>query len=519
LTRAKRWEQQDEEVTYTGCDLDRSVVSESQMRTVIGEFKKQLPLKLFHGRTEVPKTLIFAKDDSHADDLVRIVREVFGEGNDFCKKVTYQAKEDPKSVIAQFRNDYNPRIAVTVDMIATGTDIRPLECLLFMRDVRSKNYFEQMKGRGTRTFGEEDLKKVTPSAKSKKTHFVIVDAVGVCKSLKTSIRPLEGKPSVPIKDLLQGATLRQLDAVSAQSLAGRLIRLNAILTDDVKTQVAALSHGVPLNELARGLLNAVDPDAVAEKAQEVQTAHPELTPAAVEQKAQQELMKVACTPFTGQLATCLINMRTKHDQILDEENVDKVIKSAWDHDVSIDAQKTVDAFKAFLEQYRAEVVALQIYYDQPYRRRELTLSIVKDLVQKLEADESKLSVAKVWNAYYQLGKTKVVSFDRKEPALIALVRYVLEIDQKLTPLSDVVKKNFQDWTMRYNASHPGARLTSDQMEILHMIRDHIATSFHIAPDDFEMTPFNEKGGYYRFRQLFGNDAAALLDELNEKLAA
>ena len=121
-----------------------------QIRTVIRTFRDKLP-EIFPGRNEVPKTLIFAKTDSHADDIIQIVREEFGEGNEFCKKVTYQANEDPKSVLAQFRNDYYPRIAVTVDMIATGTDVKPLECLLFMRDVKSRNYFEQMKGRGTRT--------------------------------------------------------------------------------------------------------------------------------------------------------------------------------------------------------------------------------------------------------------------------------------------------------------------------------------------------------------------------------
>ena len=99
------------------------------------------------------------------------MREEFGEGNSFCKKITYKNKdEDPKSVLAQFRNDYYPRIAVTVDMIATGTDVKPLECLLFMRDVKSRNYFEQMKGRGTRIISLDDLRKVTPKAKRTKDH-------------------------------------------------------------------------------------------------------------------------------------------------------------------------------------------------------------------------------------------------------------------------------------------------------------------------------------------------------------
>ena len=189
LTRRKRWEIQDEDVTYAAEQLDRNIVNPDQIRTVVRTFRDKRP-EIFPGRTEVPKTLVFAKTDSHADDIIQIVREEFAEGNEFCKKITYKAEEDPKSVLAQFRNDYYPRIAVTVDMIATGTDVRPLECLLFMRDVRSRNYFEQMKGRGTRTLAHDDLKKVSPSAVSGKTHYVIVDAIGVTKSLKTASQPL-----------------------------------------------------------------------------------------------------------------------------------------------------------------------------------------------------------------------------------------------------------------------------------------------------------------------------------------
>ena len=219
LTRKKRWEQQDEDEAYAAKQLDRNIVNPDQIRTVIRTFRDKLP-EIFPGRTEVPKTLIFAKTDSHADDIIQTVREEFGEGNAFCKKLTYKIEEDPKSVLAQFRNDYYPRIAVTVDMIATGTDVKPLECLLFMRDVKSRNYFEQMKGRGTRTLDLDDLKKVTPSADSAKTHYVIVDAIGVTKSLKTASQPLITKPSVPLKDLamgvMMGATRRR-----HRELAGR----------------------------------------------------------------------------------------------------------------------------------------------------------------------------------------------------------------------------------------------------------------------------------------------------------
>ncbi|HKK34587.1 MAG TPA: DEAD/DEAH box helicase family protein, partial [Desulfomicrobiaceae bacterium] len=281
-TRRRRWEEQDEDEVYSATQLDKDIVNPSQIRTVIRTFKNSLP-EIFPGREETPKTLIFAKTDSHADDIIQTVRDEFGEGNAFCKKVTYKAArdkkdkngnviqkgEDPKSILSQFRNDYNPRIAVTVDMIATGTDVKPLECLLFMRDVKSKNYFEQMKGRGTRTREHDDLKKVTPSASCAKTHYVIVDAIGVTKSLKTASQPLITRPSVPLKDLAMGVMMGASDSDTVSSLAGRLARLNKQLDADEQARIKKAAKGVELTYLISGLFDAIDADRVEAKALEL----------------------------------------------------------------------------------------------------------------------------------------------------------------------------------------------------------------------------------------------------------
>lgn len=247
LSRKKRWEQLDEDVFYSKKDLDKDIVNPSQIRNIIRAFKNKLP-EIFLGRKEVPKTLIFAKTDSHADDIIQIVREEFNEGNEFCNKITYKTEEDPKSVLTRFRTAYNPRIAVTVAMISVGIDVKPLECLLFMRDVKSKGYFEQMKGRGTRTFGYDDLKKVTPSAFSAKTHFVVVDAVGVTKSVKTDSRPLERKRSTPMKELLDAVTMGARDEDLFTSLAGRLARLEKQLTDQEKETFEEKAKGKTLRD-------------------------------------------------------------------------------------------------------------------------------------------------------------------------------------------------------------------------------------------------------------------------------
>ena len=518
LTRKKRWSQLDEELKYEGKDLDRNVVSPSQIRTVIQAFKDALPT-IFPGRAEVPKTLIFAKDDSHAEDIIKVVREVFDEEDKFCKKITYQTDEDPKSLLSQFRNEYNPRIAVTVDMIATGTDIRPLECLLFMRDVRSKNYFEQMKGRGTRTFSEDDLRKVTPSAKGKKTHFVIVDAVGVCKSVKTSIRPFESKPSVPLKDLMTGASLRALDEDSTASLAGRLLRLDGQLTDEEKRSVSELTGGVPLNKVAGGLLESIDPDVIEQRAEAIRLKKPSLTPEAAEVEARKELKAEACRFFTGLFTDGVLKLKKAHDQIIDNDNLDQVLVSGWDNDETARANEIIERFTSYLVAHRAEIEALDILYGIPYRRRELTLKMVKELAEKLKAHDETLTPDNVWRAYHRLGVAKMPTAGRAEPALVALVRYVAKIDKVLTPFASTVDANFQAWTFKYNAVHPGARLTEEQMSFLRMIRDHVSSSFHISFEDMEYAPFDSIGGPFRFRKLFGDRANAILDDLNAALAA
>ena len=304
LSRAKRWKQLDEDVDYKPTQLDRDIVNPSQIRTVIRSFKDNLFTTLFPRRKEVPKTLIFAKTDSHADDIIQIVREEFGEGNDFCRKITYSA-DNPESVLSSFRNDYNPRIAVTVDMIATGTDVKPIECLIFMRDVRSKNYFEQMKGRGTRVLSKEDLQKVTPSATENKDHFVIVDAVGVTKSKKSDTRPLERKPTVSMKELMMNVALGAKDEDTLTSLANRVIRLNSQMSPAERKQFEA-KVGTAAGSVAENLLNAFDEDVLTAKAQ-ADTGSAEVTEEQLKQ-AQKELIQAAVAPFHDPMSVITLRM-------------------------------------------------------------------------------------------------------------------------------------------------------------------------------------------------------------------
>jgi len=517
LTRKKRWELLDEDLEYSGRQLDRDVVNPSQIRKVIRTFKDKLS-EIFPGRKEVPKTLIFAKNDSHADDIIKIVREEFDEGNAFCKKVTYKADEDPKSVLSQFRNDYNPRVAVTVDMIATGTDVRPLECLLFMRDVRSRNYFEQMKGRGTRVLDYDELKKVTPSATSRKTHFVIIDAVGVTKSLKTDSRPLERKPSVSFKDLLMSVLMGADDEETLTSLANRLARLNQQLDENERKQIAQKT-GKTLPDITSDLLDAIDPDRVASQAREEFALSDDAEPSEEQRKqAASTLAKQATAVFNGELNEMLETIRRTYEQVIDDQNIDRLMRAEWDGDARENAEKLTREFAEFLRENKDELTALTIFFDQPYQRREITFQMLQEVLEKLRADRPRLAPLQVWDAYAMLDDVNGKSAVSELTALVSLIRRVTGIDEKLTPFSETVNRNFKQWIFKRHEG-AGQKFTEEQMAWLHMIRDHIASSHHLERDDLDLAPFDANGGLGKMWQLFGEDMDRIIDEMNEVLAA
>ena len=517
LTRKKRWEQQDADESYAATQLDRSIVNPDQIRTVIRTFCNKLP-EIFPGRKEVPKTLIFAKTDSHADDIIQTVREEFGEGNAFCKKLTYKADEDPKSVLSQFRNDYHPRIAVTVDMIATGTDVKPLECLLFMRDVKSRNYFEQMKGRGTRTLDMDDLKKVTPSATSAKTHYVIVDAIGVTKSLKTASQPLITKPFISLRDLAMSVMMGATDEDTVSSLAGRLARLNKQLDADEARQIREAAGGLELTQLVGRLFNAIDADLIEARALEIAKLPIGSDPGDAQRElAQQQLVGEVAKVLNGELVDLIDSIRRDKEQTIDHDNLDAVLRAEWDKDAASNAQMLTQEFSDYLKSHRDHIEALAIYFNQPQRRKEVTYDMIRQVLEKLRADKPKLAPVRVWQAYAQLDDYKGQPINELT-ALVALIRRACGLDETLANYDAVVRRNFQNWVLKHH-SGGGEKFNEEQMEWLRMIRDHVAVSIHMDREDLENQPFDGKGGLGKMYQLFGGRMDALLDELNEVLVA
>lgn len=520
LTRKIRWEELDEDLSYDAAKLDRDVVSESQIRTVVRTFKEKLFTEIYPGRTEVPKTIIFAKDDSHADDVVKMVREEFGRGNEFCQKITYRTTgAKPEDLLASFRNSYNPRIVVTVDMIATGTDIKPLEIVMFMRSVKSRNFFEQMKGRGVRVIDQTDFRAVTPDAESK-THFVIVDCVGVCEAEKTDAPPLERSYSVSFDKLLQAVAFGSTDPDILSSLAGRLARLDRQLDKPERDALTAAANGLTLKEIAAAIVASLDPDAHIEAARAA-NALPlgtDPTDAQIAQAAE-DLLERAGRPLAANpnLRNRILETKQRHEQTIDKISSDVVLEAAFSAEAADRARSLVGSFEQFIAENRDEITALQVLYSRPYHER-LRLNDVRALADALKAPPRAWTPEALWRAYETLDQSKVRgSGQRILTDLVSLVRYALHQDPELVPFPAHVETRFAAWLAHQESL--GRRFTPDQRGWLDEIKNHVATSLRINPDDFDYAPFAQHGGLGKVYEVFGQELYPLLDELNEVLAA
>lgn len=517
-TRAIRYRQLDADLPYARQELDNSVTVPNQIRAVLKCFREKLFTELFPGRTGewVPKTLIFAKDDNHAEEIVHAVREVFGQGNEFAKKITYQTSEKPKELIAAFRVDPFPRIAVTVDMIATGTDIKPVECLIFMRDVKSEGYFEQMKGRGVRTLKDADLRQVTPDAQTK-TRFVLIDAVGVTEGKRTISQPLERKRTIPFDKLIdqiaQGR--RNFDAIS--SLAGRLAALDREIEDEDRQRIAAAAKGQTLKQIAGNLLKSISPDIIEAEIINRHGATDIATPQQV--KAVEESLKdQACQPLDDAGLRNLIKLiKKKADIVIDEVTTDEITAAGYDLK---QAEKRTTSFREFIESNKNELLALQILYSQPYPKRRLTYASIKDLATRLADPPHHLTTADVWQAYKRLQATLVrgAPSDKVLTDIISLVRFATGQAELLEPYAARVEQRFNLWIGRQKKA--GRDFSEEQMTWLKAIKDYLAANVEIAPADLmKDQPFTAWGGVVAARKLFGLELNGILDELSEALAA
>ena len=535
-TRRKTAWQLDDDFEYRPEELDRAVQTPDQIRTVVRTLRDRWQADMFPARTELPKTLVFAKDDNHAEKIVETLREEFGRGNEFAQKITYRSAQgggtSPEQLIKDFRTGYYPRVAVTVDMIATGTDIKPVEIVVFMRSVKSRSFFEQMKGRGVRVCKDDDLRSVNPGEHIKKDHFVIVDCVGVCERDKTDSRPMDTKKSVPLDKLLHAVSLGNVEDDVLSSIAARLARLDKDASDADRAKVVELSGGKTLRDLARsivGALSAATDDSVG----------PHGTPVRPELVA--GLLREATKPFSAPaLREQLLKMKQKADLVIDVVTQDSLLHAGFSEG-SDRATALVQSFEDFITQHKDEITALQILYSRP-TRAPLKFEDVQALADALHAPPVNIDEGALWQAYATLRKDKVKGAKQRRllTDLVSLVRFAMQQTNELVPYPERVQANFKAWLAQHQSAPPAVRpepvegystattvqaepveapFTQEQIHWLEMIRDHIAANLGIEIDDFEYAPFNAQGGLGKVHQLFGAELPKVIEELNRELAA
>ena len=514
-TRAQRYRLLDDDLVYAAQDLDRSVVARNQIRTVLETYRDTLPTELFPGRTEVPKTLIFAKDDNHAEEIVTIAREVFGRGNDFAKKITYRVgAKFAEDLIAQFRNAYNPRIAVTVDMIATGTDVKAIEVLIFLRDVRSSVYFEQMRGRGVRTIDPAALAAVTPGAVAK-DRFILIDAVGVTDSLKTQATPLEREPAIAFDKLLEQVASGRSDEDAVATLAGRLARLDRKLDPEAKARIAAVA-GDPLAALAGKLVDAIDPQKTLAAAHAAYGAQP--SGAQVESVAEARREAALAAYDDPALRRLLVELKTASEVVIDDVSHDVVISSAWSPE---QAAAMTGEFQRFLAEHRDQLTALRLLYGLPAAGLQgsgrLTYAGLEELRDAMLRPPWLLHPLSLWSAYRRLQGDKVRANPSKTLTdIVALVRFALGRSETLAPLSADMAGRFNLWLGREQRA--GRNYDQAQLGWLEAIRDHLAANIEVTPADLQES-FAGRGGVLGARKAFGPGLDALLQDLQDALVA
>ena len=501
-TRARRDWQLDDDFEYASAELDRSVQTPDQIRTIARTLRDRWQTDLFPQRQELPKTLVFAKDDNHAEAIVGILREEFDRGNEFAQKITYRTSgSKPEDLIKAFRTSYYPRIAVTVDMIATGTDIKPVEIVVFMRSVQSRSFFEQMKGRGVRVIKDDDLRGVNPGDNVHKDRFIIVDCVGVCERDKTDSRPMDQKKSVPLETLLQAVSLGNVEPEVLSSVAVRLARLDAQLTDAERARVVVEAGVLGLKELSRGIVEALDP-------------REDRTP----QEAEAALLAAVKPLSNPALRAMIVALKASKELVIDTVTQDRVLEAGFSAAARERAQGIVQSFEAFIAEHRDEITALQILYNRP-TKMPLKFEDLKALADTLQAPPHLWTESQLWQAYAALDQSKVKGASRRRilTDLVSLVRYAMHQENELVPYPERVAANFKAWMAQQQAA--GRAFTDEQRWWLEKMAEHIASNLGLEAEDFDYAPFDQRGGLGRVHQLFGVDLPEVIEELNRELVA
>lgn len=447
---------------YTKEELNRSIINPAQIKLVLETYRDAVYTEMFIDPQRepimdyLPKTLIFALNENHATNIVRIAKEVFGRTDDkFVQKITYSSG-DSNELIRQFRNDKEFRIAVTCTLVATGTDVKPLEVVIFMRDVASAPLYIQMKGRGVRTIGDDQLRNVTPNAFSKDCYF-LVDAVGVTEHDHTVSGPSDDtSQTITLKRLLELLTHGNVKDEYLRLIASKLSRIYSKANQKQREKFMDLAHA-DMREISSNIFDALEKGilppyiSIDEPNNERKglviplTHHPE---------ARQYLLILAA----GFIETL-------------QPGEDTLISKGFSQE---EATEVTTAFEEYCKENRDDIEALRMIYNN--EGEPLTYSLLKDLENKLKLANNKFQTSRLWNCYSIVNPQSVKKHTTKEEKealtnIIQLVRYANHQIDTLESLYPSAQQRFNLWYGQVQRS-----VTESQIAIVRQIVDYIASN-------------------------------------------
>lgn len=453
----------EETKNYTKEELNRSIVNPAQIKLVLETFRDAVYTEMFTDPQReanmdyLPKTLIFALNENHATNIVRIAKEVFGRtDNKFVQKITYSAG-DSNELIRQFRNDKEFRIAVTCTLVATGTDVKPLEVLIFMRDVASEPLYIQMKGRGVRTIGDEQLRNVTPNAFSKDCFF-LVDAVGVTEHDKETPTPGEGgsEPTITLKRLLELLTHGNVNDDYLRLIAAKLARINNKSTEAQREEFRAKAYS-GMHEISAAIFEAFERGALP--------PYESIADANLERKA----LVAPLTHHPEARQYLLILAAGFVETLMPGE--DQLISKGFSQE---EARELTSAFERYCDAHQDEIEALRMIYNND--GEPLTYYVLKDLENKLKLANNKFRSSRIWNSYSVVNPQSVKKHTTKEEKealtnIIQLVRFANHQIERLESLYPLAQQRFNLWYGQMQRS-----VTESQIAIIRQIVDYIASN-------------------------------------------
>ncbi|HEY5087761.1 MAG TPA: type I restriction-modification enzyme R subunit C-terminal domain-containing protein, partial [Gemmatimonadaceae bacterium] len=381
--------------------------------------------------------------------------------------------------------------------------------------------FEQMKGRGVRIINSDDLRAVSGADAVAKTHFVIIDCVGMTETELVDTQPLDRKRTVSLKALLEHVAMGGTDPDYLSSLAGRLARLSQQCGPAEHVRVVEASGGQDLPDLCRAIVDGLDPDRqLAEARSTFAVPDAEVPTEQQLKKTAEKLLKRATEPLATRpvLRTLIQDLKREVEQVIDEVSQDELLDAGASEEAREKARALVADFERFIADNKDEIDALQFFYAQPYSKR-LSFNDIKALAEAIKTPPRSWTPERLWHAYEILDKDRVrgASGKRLLTDIVSLVRFATHKNDELVPFGDQVRDRFDEWMAQQE--NRGRAFTAEQRHWLKMMRDHIATSVEMKVDDLDFAPFVEEGGRGKAVQVFGEWLTPILEELNGVLAA